>query len=155
MTSPTALPSAHASRAEGIGAERLLLDGRLAHFDFLAAYRRIDMALDTFPYNGGTTTTEALWQGVPVLTFNGERWASRTSRSLLLAGGLAEWVADDEEAYVRQAVALANDPNTPATLARLCANLRDQLRASPACDSAGLCRALEDLYLRLSRRSPE
>ncbi|MFL5338578.1 MAG: tetratricopeptide repeat protein [Gemmataceae bacterium] len=136
----------------GIGAERLILDGRSEHFDFLKAYGRIDVALDTFPYNGGTTTTEALWQGVPVLTFGGDRWASRTSRSLLLAGGLPDWVAADEPAYVRQAVALANDAGTPAYLAALRASLRDRLRASPACDSAGLCRALEDLYLRLSPR---
>jgi len=92
---------------------------------------------------------------VPVLTFNGDRWASRTSRTLLLAAGLGEWVMADELGYIEQAVALANDTGTPARLANLRANMRDQLRASAACDSAGLCRALEDLYLRVSDRRRE
>jgi len=107
------------------------------------------VALDTFPYSGGTTTMEALWQGVPVLTFNGDRWASRTSRSLLLAAGLPEWVANDRAGYVRQAIALANDPQSPQRLAALRSGMRERLRASPACDATGLCRALEQIYLRL------
>ena len=62
----------------GIAAERILLEGPSEHYEFLQAYERIDLALDPFPYNGGTTTTEAIWQGVPVITFAGDRWASRT-----------------------------------------------------------------------------
>lgn len=68
-----------------------------APLDFRATYGRIDIALDAFPYTGGTTTTEALWQGVPVLACNGDRWAARMSRSPLLAAGLADWVAQDAE----------------------------------------------------------
>ena len=79
----------------GVAADRLTLEGGAEHYDFLRSYDRVDVALDTFPYNGGTTTAEALWQGVPMLTCNGDRWAGRTSRSLLLAGGLDEWVAAD------------------------------------------------------------
>ncbi len=79
----------------GDAADRLLLDGPAPHKTFLAAYARVDIALDTFPYNGGTTTMEALWQGVPVLTFNGDRSASRQSRSLLLAAGLEDWCLPD------------------------------------------------------------
>ncbi len=136
--------------AFGVAAERADLEGGAPHAAFLKAYDRIDVALDTFPYNGGTTTTEALWQGVPVLTFAGDRWVGRTSQSLLLAAGLGEWVARDQEAYQQAAVALALDPSSPARLAALRAGLRAQLTGSAACDGAGLCRALEDFYRQLS-----
>jgi predicted O-linked N-acetylglucosamine transferase (SPINDLY family) len=84
---------------------------------------------------------------VPVLAFDGDRWASRTSRSLLLAAGLADWVLADENAYVQRAVELATDLATPAQLASLRAGMRDRLRASSVCDTAGLARALETFYL--------
>ena len=113
----------------------------------------MDIGLDTFPYNGGTTTTEALWQGVPVLTFNGDRWASRTSRSLLLAAGLSEWVATDVAEFVSRGVALAQRDDTSAMLAALRAEMREHLRASPVCDTATLCRSLEALYLTGSTAS--
>jgi predicted O-linked N-acetylglucosamine transferase (SPINDLY family) len=131
----------------GVAAERLTLQGGAEHFEFLRDYDEMDVALDTFPYNGGTTTTEALWQGVPVLTFNGDRWASRTSRSLLLAAGLPEWVSADEAGCVAAAVGLAHHADTPAMLASLRSGMRERLRASPVCDTEALCRALEALYL--------
>lgn len=134
--------------ARGVAEGRVTLSGRAEHLDFLRCYDGIDIALDTFPYNGGTTTTEALWQGVPVLTTNGDRWAGRTSRSLLLAAGLGEWVADDIAGFVATGIALLGDPAMPARLAALRAGLRRRLRASPACDSAGLCAALEAIYAR-------
>jgi protein O-GlcNAc transferase len=133
--------------AHGVAEDRLLLEAGEEHFAYLAAYARIDVALDPFPYNGGTTTIEALWQGVPVLSFNGDRWASRTSRSLLLAAGLADWVAPDRDAYVAAAIDLAKDPGTPHRLGRLRAGMRARLLGGRACDSDGLCHALEALYL--------
>jgi predicted O-linked N-acetylglucosamine transferase (SPINDLY family) len=136
----------------GIAAERILMDGPAEHFAFLAAYARVDIALDAFPYSGGTTTMEALWQGVPVLTFNGDRWAARTSRSLLLAAGLDAWCLADRDAFVAQAIALARSPTTPAELAALRASLRDRLARSPACDGAALCRGLESLYEKIAIR---
>ena len=141
----------------GIAAERLLLEGPDEHFAFLAAYGRVDIALDPFPYSGGTTTMEALWQGVPVLTFNGDRWASRTSRSLLLAADLEAWCLADRDALVARAIALATAPTTAAMLAVLRASLRDRLAKTAACDGAALCRGLETLYeeiaIREGRRS--
>ena len=130
----------------GVAASRVTLSGRAEHFEFLRGYGAIDIALDTFPYNGGTTTTEALWQGVPVLTTNGDRWAARTSRSLLLAAGLGEWVAEDIDGFVAKAIALLGDLATPGRLASLRAGMRERLMASAACDSAGLCLALEAIY---------
>ncbi|MFZ0019402.1 MAG: tetratricopeptide repeat protein [Acetobacteraceae bacterium] len=131
----------------GVAPDRLMLSGGAEHFDFLRGYDEIDIALDTFPYNGGTTTTEALWQGVPVLSFNGDRWASRTSRSLLLAAGLPEWVATDAADFMSRGVALAQSENTPRMLAALRHGMRERLSASAACDSATLCHSLEALYL--------
>jgi protein O-GlcNAc transferase len=136
--------------ALGVAHERIDLEGGAAHFDFLRGYDRIDVALDTFPYNGGTTTTEALWQGVPVLTYAGDRWVARTTASLLRAAGLDEWIAGDEEELLAKASALARDPATPARLAALRAGMRARLAASAACDAARLCRALEQLYRQLA-----
>ena len=136
-------------RTEGIGRERLILEGPAEHRAFLETYARIDLALDPFPYNGGTTTTEAAWQGVPVLTFRGDRWASRTSASILCAGGLEEFVTADREHHVKQAIALARDPATPVRLEALRSGMRDQLRASSACDTAALAAALEEIYLEV------
>jgi len=138
-----------------VAPDRVLLEGPAEHETFLKAYGRADIALDTFPYNGGTTTMEALWQGVPVLTFNGDRWASRQSRSLLLAAGLDDWCVPDRDAYIARAVALARSPASAAELAALRAGMRERLARSPACDSAGLCRALEGIYREVSRRGSQ
>ena len=129
--------------ARGIAPTRIDLAGRADHFAFLHTYDRIDIALDTFPYNGGTTTTEALWQGVPVLTCNGDRWAARTSRSLLLAAGFADWVAEDIPAFI--AMAIKHTQNS-AVLATTRHDMRARLAASAACDTETLCRALEAIY---------
>jgi predicted O-linked N-acetylglucosamine transferase (SPINDLY family) len=127
----------------GIGADRLTLLGGAAHDAFLRSYDAVDIALDSFPYNGGTTTVEALWQGVPVLTTIGDRWAGRTSRSILMAAGLGEFVAADESALIALAAHLAADP---AALAERRARQRQALAASPAADPARLCRELEAIY---------
>ena len=129
--------------ANGIGPERLTLEGGGAHDDFLRTYERIDIALDTFPYSGATTTAEAIWQGVPVLTFDGGRWVSRTSRSILAAAGLMEWVASDQAGYEALAVRMAR---APEALAAIRPNLRARVARSPACDTKGLCLALETIY---------
>ena len=135
---------------QGVDPGRILLDGSSEHMAFLAAYERVDIALDTFPYSGGTTTMEAIWQGIPVLTFNGNRWASRTSRSLLLAAGLDDWCMPDLWSYVQRAIVLAQSSEAPAELATLRATMRSHLRSKPVCDCARLARSLEDLYIRIA-----
>jgi predicted O-linked N-acetylglucosamine transferase (SPINDLY family) len=102
--------------------------------DHLAAYNRVDVALDTFPYNGTTTTCEALWMGVPVVSLIGERHAARVGLSLLTAIGHAEWVAENEVAYIEKAVALAQDR---ALRSQLRESLRSQVAASILCDHSG------------------
>ena len=100
----------------------------------LSLYQGVDVALDTFPYHGTTTTCEALWMGVPVVTLAGDRHASRVSGSLLTAVGHAEWIARDWSDYVQLAVSLVNDP---ARLAGQSQGLRAALRASPLMDHEG------------------
>jgi predicted O-linked N-acetylglucosamine transferase (SPINDLY family) len=128
--------------ANGIEPGRLSLEGGGDHFDFLRTYDRIDIALDAFPYNGGTSTAEAIWQGVPLLTFNGDRWASRTSRSILMAAGLGDWVARDRPGFEAMAIRMGLAPDG---LAEIRAGLRAKVAASAACDTVGLCRALEEI----------
>lgn len=100
----------------------------------LALYHRVDVALDTFPYHGTTTTCEALWMGVPVVTLAGDRHMSRVGVSLLTAAGHPELVASSPVDYVRIATGLAMDRSRRVTL-RL--GLRDDLRRGPLLDHAG------------------
>jgi predicted O-linked N-acetylglucosamine transferase (SPINDLY family) len=130
----------------GIDSERLTLEGPAPHFEFLKTYNRIDIALDAFPYNGGTTTTEAIWQGVPVVTYWGDRWVSRTSATLLRSAGLHGMVAEDVAGYVRLAGQLASDPEKLTTLRQ---NMRDKLLKSDACDTTSFARSMESLYREL------
>lgn len=132
----------------GVGAERLTLLPRVSMGEYLQQFDAVDMALDTTPYGGGTTTFDALWMGVPVLTLAGERSASRSAASILGALGLHDWVAASEEDYVRRALAHAADG---AGIAALRASLRARLRASPLMDEARFARDIEAAYRELWR----
>jgi predicted O-linked N-acetylglucosamine transferase (SPINDLY family) len=115
----------------------------------LAAYRQIDVALDPFPYNGTTTTLEALWMGVPVIALRGERHAARVGASLLTQFGAVEWIAETQDAYVETVVALISDRTRLAEGRRA---LRARLTASPVCDRAVFARDLESAYRAMWRR---
>jgi predicted O-linked N-acetylglucosamine transferase (SPINDLY family) len=120
-------------------ADRLELRGGVPRDELLAAYGRVDVALDSFPYSGGVTTCEALWMGVPVITCPGETFASRHSLSHLTNAGLTETVADSLDAYVDRAVQLAGDPGR---LSALRSGLRHQMAGSPLCDGPRFARHL-------------
>ena len=140
-------PVERAFAACGVAADRIefvgwLADGR----SHLSAYQRLDVALDPFPYNGTTTTCEALWMGVPVVTLPGDRHASRVGRSLLAAAGLTDWVAASEDDFLRIAGDLVLDPAALAVCRR---DLRSRLRASALLDGRGFARALEAQIRRL------
>ena len=127
----------------GVAEARIVLHDRLPTKDFWALYAGIDILLDTFPMNGGTTTCEALWLGVPEVTRSGEIFQSRAGMSILGSMGLDELVARSDDEYVRIAVALARDGER---LAALRAGLRERMRASPLTDGRGYARALETAY---------
>ena len=127
-----------------------MLDGPAEHFEFLQTYDHIDVALDTFPYSGGTTTTEAIWQGVPVVTFQGDRWVARTSASILRAANLGQFVGEKLEDYVSMGILLANSPDRRESLGELRRNMRSRLSQSPVCDTEGFARNMERIYRRMA-----
>ena len=134
----------------GIDAGRLDLTGQILEpSGHLAAYGRVDVALDTFPYHGTTTTCEALWMGVPVVTLAGQVHASRVGVSLLTAAGLTDLIATDEAAYVRIATELAGDA---ARRSRLRATMRRRVESSPLRDERGSAHRLETAYRTMWRR---
>jgi predicted O-linked N-acetylglucosamine transferase (SPINDLY family) len=117
--------------------------------DHLGLYREVDIALDPFPFTGSTTTFEALWMGVPVVTLAGRAMAGRWSASMLKALKLEELVAGTREEYVAIARGLAGDL---LRLAGLRASLRGRLAASPLCDGPARARQVERIYRALWRR---
>jgi predicted O-linked N-acetylglucosamine transferase (SPINDLY family) len=127
--------------ASGIAADRLDLIGyqqdKASH---LSAISSVDLVLDTFPYSGATTTCEALWMGVPVVTIGGDRYVARMAAGLLGCVGLDELVAEDEDDYVNRVVALAADPDRLRHFRRA---LRDRVASSPLCDAGGFAAAME------------
>ena len=124
----------------GIDEGRLILEDYVPRENYLAAYQRVDLALDPFPYTGGTTTAEALWMAVPVLTLAGERFISRQGVGLLMNAGLSDWIASDPDDYVARALAHASDL---PRLSALRGNLRAQVLASPVYDAARFAKHFE------------
>jgi FkbM family methyltransferase len=130
--------------SKGVSRDRLeLLPWKAGTQSHLGTYRHIDIALDTFPYNGTTTTCEALWMGVPVVTLAGKVHASRVGHSLLSACGLDELVATTSEQYVEIALGLAQDR---PRLERLRRELRQRVKNSPLLDERGMGRAVEAAF---------
>jgi predicted O-linked N-acetylglucosamine transferase (SPINDLY family) len=138
-----ALRDALASRFARVGGDPRRLVARPATPGFgehLACYAEVDVALDTYPYCGTTTTCEALWMGVPVVTLAGPAHAARVGASLLQLAGHPEWTAQSPEAFVRIAADLASDP---AGLGRARARLRGEIATSALTDAARFTRAWE------------
>lgn len=127
--------------AQGIAAERLVLEGPESREKYLAAYHHVDMVLDTFPFPGGTTSVEALWMGVPVLTLSGRSFLFRQGVGFLANAGLQDWIAEDADDYVRRAVSHAADLQGLAELRR---GLRQQVLTSPVMDGQRFARHFEE-----------
>jgi predicted O-linked N-acetylglucosamine transferase (SPINDLY family)/ADP-heptose:LPS heptosyltransferase len=130
--------------AAGVAADRIELVPPLAETaEHLALYGRVDIALDPLAYNGTTTTCEALWMGVPVVTLRGDRHAARVGASIMTTIGLDTLIAPTPDDYVATAVRLAGDLDG---LAALRAGLRERVRASALCDAAAFARAIEAAF---------
>jgi predicted O-linked N-acetylglucosamine transferase (SPINDLY family) len=139
------------AEVRGISKERLIFAQRVPLVeDHLARYRQADLFLDTHPYNGHTTTADALMAGLPVLTYMGESFPSRVAGSVLHAAGLPEMITHSHAEYEAKALQLAQDPD-------LLHALKERLRANKsACslfDTQGFCRNLEAAYMAMWRQS--
>jgi protein O-GlcNAc transferase len=122
----------HEFQSRGVNAERVIMEGWSPHRDLLLAYQRVDIGLDTQPYSGGVTTCEALWMGVPVITFPGKTFAGRHAFSHLTNAGFSQFVATDAESYVDTAVDWAGRLEE---LAELRLKMRETMQSSPLCDA--------------------
>ncbi|NVN88992.1 MAG: tetratricopeptide repeat protein [Desulfuromonadales bacterium] len=128
----------------GIDTTRLIISGfTSSREDHLKSYSTCHIALDTFPYCGTTTTCEALWMGVPVVSLAGNTHVSRVGASILTAVGIPELIATSHDEYITRAVELACDPDR---IARYRQTLRSRMRSSALMDAAGFVSALEEAY---------
>ena len=135
-----------ALQAEGVAPERVDFVPRVELSAYYASFGNVDIALDTFPYGGGTTTLDALWMGVPVVAARGPTPVSRSAAGLLAALGMDDWIAPSIAEYVDVAVRQAADITR---IAALRGSLRATLQASPLMDEARFVRELEALYGRM------
>jgi predicted O-linked N-acetylglucosamine transferase (SPINDLY family) len=134
----------------GIELERIeVLDWAPGWLQHLPLYHRVDIALDPFPYNGTTTTCEALHMGVPVLALQGDRFISRVTASILHTAGFDDWIADDLDTYVEKAAKFASDI---ALLEHVRQKVRPQFMASPMCDAPRFARNFESALRQMWRR---
>ena len=127
----------------GIDPDRIAFEGHSPKRKMLAAYNQIDVALDTAPFPGVTTTLDALWMGAPVITLAGDRFGPRMSDSILAAVGHEEWIASGPDAFIEIAAALAGDT---ARLKTIRETLRGELLGSAICDAAGFAENLADAF---------
>jgi protein O-GlcNAc transferase len=139
----------HELTAAGIAANRVSFAKFVSPKEYFTLYHQIDIALDPFPYCGGTTTCDALWMGVPVVTLKGASAVGRAGVSILSQLKLTEWIAGDVDQYVQIAAKLAGDPSH---LAHMRATLRDRMRQSPLMDGAAFARGMEAAYRDMWRR---
>lgn len=133
----------------GIDADRIELFGKCWRKDYLHQVARADIALDPFPFNGHTTTCDAIWMGLPVVMQAGQTYVSRFGGSVLRNVGLEDLIASSTEDYIGRAVELAGDIDR---LTSLRAELRTRMAASPLLDFAGFTRNLEQAYRQMWQR---
>jgi predicted O-linked N-acetylglucosamine transferase (SPINDLY family) len=130
-----------------VARERLIFAPRAAPAEYLARFQLADLMLDTFPFNAGTTASDALWMGLPIVTRSGRTYISRMAGSLLGAIGLPDLVTDDLPAYERLAITLGRQPQRVASCKRY---LAEHGRSSPLFDLPQIVRDIEAHFERLA-----
>jgi len=136
-------------KARGIDISRLVFGGYMSTEEYLARYKACDLFLDTFPYNAGTTASDALWAGLPVLTLMGRSFASRVAASLLNAVGLPELITSTQEEYEALAIELALNPHK---LADIKLKLAKNRLTTPLFDTPLFTKNLESAYTKMYER---
>jgi predicted O-linked N-acetylglucosamine transferase (SPINDLY family) len=132
----------------GVSVKRVQIVPPVSLDEYFRWFNAVDIALDTTPYSGGTTSCDALWMGVPIVTMPGSRSISRSAASLLSALGLSEWIASTPQDYIRKAVEFAQQD---AVLANLRKILRQRMRESSLMDEARFTRDIEEAYRNMWR----
>ena len=133
----------------GVTPDRLDIKGMMPHTGYFDCYNEVDLGLDPFPFNGGTSGYDSIWMGVPFVTWPGDSLVSRMGRIILKNVGLDELVVDNADAYVDLAVALANDPGR---LKKLRVNLRERMQSSPLMDAPRMAKNLEQAFRNMWQR---
>ena len=124
-----------------IEANRLVLKGKSSRIQYFSCYNRVDIALSPFPYGGGTTSVEGLWMGVPVIAKKGNHFLSHLGECIAHNSGLSDWIAVDNEDYVKKAVAFSSDLQSLSALRR---GMREQILNTPLLDAPRFARHLEE-----------
>ena len=137
------------AKKRGVDPKRLIFAGNLPKEDHLVRLKSVDIALDTFTYNGHTTTSDCLWAGVPVITLKGNHFASRVSASLLTAIGLPELITNSQKEYEELAISLANSPKRLTAIRN---SLFLNLKSKPLFDTIQFTKDLEKIYAKIHTR---
>ena len=136
-----------AAAASGVDAQRLIFAGRVSPAEYLTRFQLADVMLDTFPYNAGTTASDALWMGTPIVTLAGRSYISRMAGSLLTAVGLPDLITESMAAYEKLAIDLGRNPARVASYKRY---LAEQGRSSALFDMPQMVRDIETEFARLA-----
>jgi predicted O-linked N-acetylglucosamine transferase (SPINDLY family) len=132
-----------------VDSSRLFFEGRLPFSEYLARYRLVDLFLDTYPYNAGTTASDALWMGLPVLTLSGNSFSSRMAASLLNAVNIPELITNSQSKYEAKAIELATNSKKINSIKE---NLANKIDSTPLFDSVKFTKNLESLYFKMFER---
>jgi predicted O-linked N-acetylglucosamine transferase (SPINDLY family) len=136
-----------AAQAQGLASQRLIFAPRVSPAEYLARFQLADLMLDTFPFNAGTTASDALWMGLPIVTLSGRSYISRMAGSLLNAVGLPDLVTESLADYERLAITLGRQPRRAQSCKRY---LAEHGRSSPLFDLPQIVRDIETEFERLA-----